>query len=126
MHDDHLLDSELLVKPAVETIKYIHKEKLLLMLSDDLITKEIALNALENTKLACSMASLPSDEFPLLMSVKPSKLDKTDGDSGGSETGSEVSENYDAYAVLQENYDQIADLLGETDYPGDCQVLTVF
>jgi len=125
--DDHLLDAEILAKSPVEIIKHIRKEKLLLMLNDDLITKEIALKALKNTMLECSMADLPPDETPPpLISVESSDNGKSDTKSEGTCNSSEESNNYDALGVLQETYDQIADHLGEIEYLGDCQVQTIY
>jgi len=122
--DDHLLTTELLAKSPQEIVEYIQKEKHLLILDNNLITKESVLKALKQTResLTSSMVNLPSDDNPPpLITITPSETEGTEE----SDDSSEVSENYDANGVLQETYNQIADQLGDLEFVGDCQVLTV-
>ena len=122
-------NAELQAKSLIEIVEYIQKEKLILILNNDLITKEIALTALKRNKdsLRCSMVDiLPNNIPPLLTSKETNESGSIEENIEDADSSSEVSEGYDTYAVSQETYNQIADLLGENDYPGDCQILTVF
>jgi len=126
--DSHLLDTEMLSKSPKEIIEHIRKEKLLLMLNDDLITKETALRVVEQNNqsipIQCSMANVPSgSQSPSDSTPKQNKNDGSSEESSGDEA---LDNNEDALSVFQETYDEMADRLGRIEYVGDCNVLSTY